>query len=392
MIFRAIEPARRDRVASRSQPHRGRIVLFTPGHSQLGGAERRSRLIVDGLASRGWEVRAVTRAGSLNRPRLRRSPGYTVLEVPGFGRRRLGGLLFLAVAFPVGIAWGLRARLFLSIQLMSTSTAAAACGLLLRRPFIGLSTTTGSLSELAYLRSTRSWKIRRRLLGRAALLLSQSDAARASLEQIVPAKRVAVLPNPVELPTRPPPLDDRPRAAFAGRFSEEKNLFALLEAWIEVFRRIPEARLTLLGAGGDFRSVETELRAKVAADERLRRSVALPGWHPEPQAILRQHDVFALPSLAEGMSNALLEACALRRIIVASDIPSNRAVLGPEYALLFDPRDVPGLSDRLCEAFENQEVRRAALLQIETRLPRFTLDAVLQRLEQLIDAADRACN
>lgn len=366
----------------------GRLVLFTPGHAEPGGAQRRSKLIARGLASHGWSVLAVTRAGSLHRPRLERSDALTVLEIPGFGRRRLGAIVFFAAAVPVGLLAGLRASAFLSVQLMSTSTVAATCARLLRRPFLALATTTGDLSEISYLRSTRSWSIRRRLLGGAAYLLAQTPEARRSLEALVPPQRVAVLPNPVELPAATPPLDGRPRACFAGRLSAEKDLGALLDAWTLLIRDLPEARLTLLGSGGAFRSVEQQLRRRVEADPMLRASVKLPGWHRDPDAVIGTHDVFVLPSREEGMSNALLEACALGRAVVASDIPPNRAVLGEGYPLLFPPAGASELAATLREALcPEGAARRQALEQVRRRIRLFSVDTVISRLEELIDAA-----
>jgi len=368
----------------------GRLVLFTPGHTELGGAQRRSKLIARGLASHGWKVLAVTRAGSLHRPRLERSDGLTLLEIPGFGRRRLGAVMFFAAAVPVGLLGGLRASAFLSVQLMSTSTAAATCARLLGRPFLALATTTGELSEINYLRSTRSWGIRRRLLAGAAYLLAQTPEAGRSLEELVPPHRVAVLPNPVELPATPPPLDGRPRACFAGRLSAEKDLGTLLGAWSLLIRDLPEARLTLLGSGGAFRSVEQQIRSRVEADPMLRASVKLPGWHRDPDAVIGTHDVFVLPSREEGMSNALLEACALGRAIVASDIPPNRAVLGEGYPLLFPPTHAPQLAEALREALDpGGPARRQALEQVRQRAHLFSVDTVISRLEELIHAEGR---
>ena len=59
-----------------------------------------------------------------------------------------------------------------------------------------------------------------------------------------------------------------------------------------------------------------------------------PGQHVEllgalstPSEILREADLFVLPSREEGMSIALLEAMALGMPIVASSIPGNRRLV-----------------------------------------------------------------
>lgn len=378
--------------ASRSRSGVSRtLVLFTPGHAEPGGAARRSRLIARQLASRGWHVAAITRAGTLRRPRLDRERNLAVIEIPGFGRRRLGGLLYMLIALPTGLILGLRARAFLSVQLMSTSTVAALCARLMRRPLIAMSTTSGELGELRYLRTTRSWPLRRRLLARAAALIAQTPAMIAELSELVPEDRITVLPNPVEVPHAPAALDGNARVLFAGRLSAEKGLDTLLDAWAPIGASVPDAKLTIAGAGGEYRSVEAELRRRVAEDPLLRSSVTFTGWIEEIGATIVSCDLFVLPSREEGMSNALLEACAAGRIVIASDIPPNRAVLGEDYPLLFPPGDAGSLEAQLRRALRDEDgVRAEARSRVAERIREFSSDSVIARLEDLIDAANRA--
>jgi glycosyltransferase involved in cell wall biosynthesis len=366
-----------------------RLVLFTPGHDEPGGASSRSRLIAAQLAANGWQVRVVTRAGTLWKWRLMRTPGLTVIEVPGFNRRRLGAALFYLCAIPLGFVWGIRSRAFVAVQLMSTSSAASICSGLTRRPFLALSTTSGTLSETAYIRATRLSSARRRLLGRAAWLVAQTEAVAHELAELTANPRVVVLPNPVELVV-PPPLDGRPTALFAGRFSAEKDLLRLLSAWESVVEDHPQARLTLAGAGGEYRSVEVELRAAVQASSVLRQSVELPGWIDNIRTVLVSADVFVLPSLEEGMSNALLEACAHGRLVVASDIAPNRAIVGDEYPLIFRAGDRDEMAACLTRAFRMGEDERTGVRALlAQRIGPFSSEAVIPRLEELITTAER---
>src|SRR4051794_32971881 len=322
-----------------------RLVLFTPGLDEPGGAQRRSRLIAEGLAHRGWEVKVITRNGKLRRPLVRQEPGLTVVEVPGFERRRLGALLYLGSALPAGLIWGMRATAFLSVQLMSTTTVAGVCALLHRRPFLAFSTVSGELGEIRYLEGTRFGHLRIRLLRQARFLVAQTPGVTAPLEGVAPAERVAVMQNPVEVQASPAPLSGSPTALFAGRFAREKDLMCLLQAWSHISAQNAHARLTLAGAGGGFRSIEPELREAVIGDENLNRSVHFPGWLSDVAGELGRNDVFVLPSRdGEGMSNALLEACAAGRVVVASDIEPNRAVLGDDYPLLFRASDTESLA------------------------------------------------
>lgn len=365
-----------------------KAVIFSPGHAEIGGAARRARAIAEALSRRGWRVWVVTRAGTLSRPRLFHSGNLTVWEVPGFNRRRLGAALFMATAVPLGLIAGPRAT-FVSIQLTSQSLAASLCAWAWRRPFLAFTTTSGSLSEVQRLNGSLGAGLRRRLVARAAYLVAQTDAAASELQSLVPGERTAVIPNPAAAAERAP-LNGRPRAVFTGRFSEEKDLLGLLDAWEQVAVAHPDARLRLVGEAGQYRPVETLLREKVAVSPLLRTTVEFTGWVEDVGRELRAADVYAFPSLSEGMSNSLLEACAWGRIVVASDIASNRAVLGDDYPLLFPAGDRGALATALRRALTEPLTRERAREHLARRMDRFSLDSVVDRLEALIVDANRS--
>jgi glycosyltransferase involved in cell wall biosynthesis len=366
-----------------------RILLFTPGHLEPGGAQRRSRLLAEGLAERGWDVRVLSRAGTIDRFRLTRSSNLHVVEVPGFGRRRLGAVIYAACSIPLSLVWGKHATCAVGIQLSSPSLMAAAWAWVFRRPFIAMTTLTGTQSDVSHVLTAPLTVLRQALLDRAAFFVAQTAEGAAELQALAPPERIAVIPSPL-VPVDATPLNGRPRAVFSGRLAEEKDLQRLLRVWLEFAGDRVDAMLTLIGEGGHYRGVEDELRSLVASDAVLARTVRFTGWVPDVAPYLREADVYVFPSLREGMSNALLEACAHHRIIVASDIPANRAVLGDDYPLLFRAGDSGQLATALNRAFDDEAVRHEALARLVPRLAAFTVDSVVDRLEALVHDANRA--
>jgi glycosyltransferase involved in cell wall biosynthesis len=369
-----------------------KVILFTPGFSERGGAESRSRLLAGGLRERGWEVIAITRAGSLARFRSLGDPGLRIIEIPGWGLGWPGGIFYLLCAVPLALVLARRARVLLSVQLFSQTTAAAAVSLLTRRPFLCFGTTSGDLSEVTYAQRSRVRRLRVAILTRASAVIVQTPEAAAQIRGLAPQASIETLTNPVVLqPVRP--LNGEQAVLFAGRFSEEKGLPGLLQAWKKVLGAVPNARLVLAGEGGTFRSVEDRVRATVRADAQLADSVELPGWVNEIGPLMDRLDVFVLPSRVEGLSNALLEACARGRVVVASDIAPNRFVLGDDYQLLFPPGDVEAMSRALVTALTDGDIRAEAARTTRERCVPFSLDATMDRLEDLIaDAADSSRN
>jgi glycosyltransferase involved in cell wall biosynthesis len=310
-----------------------------------------------------------------------------VVEVPGFGNRP-GVLLYLAVGGVLGLALGRRAS-FLSMQLASQTLIGGLCARLWRRPFVALCTTSGEISEVDEALRSPLRILHRQNLRRADFLVGQSSEAANELKAFAPAARIAVVHNP--LPSvNGAALGGRPNAVFTGRLSRHKDLGVLLEAWRTVAERIPSARLWLVGSGGAYGSVESELRKAVKAHESLRASVTFTGWVEDVKPWLAGADVYVFPSRSEGLSNALLEACAWRRIVVASDIASNREVLGEDYPLLFETGNASRLAAALIRAFEDDQVRNAAVAAIVRRVDELSRTPASAAVGELLLAADRS--
>ena len=107
-----------------------------------------------------------------------------------------------------------------------------------------------------------------------------------------------------------------------GRLEAVKDQLTLLRAFIELCKVMPEwknqLRLVLIGDGS--------LRPKIEAliDEAdIRTQVWLAGNLEDVSTILRDIDVFVLPSLGEGISNTILEAMACGLPVVATNVGGN---------------------------------------------------------------------
>lgn len=368
----------------------GEVVFFGPGFSEIGGAQKRALLLTGMLAEKGWSVCGINRAGTrnsfwwLHRGRLRG------IDVPGFNLQGGGALFYVFAGLMLGLYRARRASVLIAMQVGSQTFLAAMLGAILCKPFVVLTTSSGASGEVEALRVGRAAGLKRWALGQAAVVVVQTEAATKELEGLVDRSRVRVMPNPVRQGS-PPPLNGLPRALFMGRLTEGKDLPNLLTAWSYIASDRPNAELTLLGEGGHHGSVETRLRSQVHADPSLARSVRFEGWVPDPARHLAASDVFAFPSLSEGMSNSLLEACAAGRVVVASEIPSNVVVLGETYPLLFPPGDLEALRGALSAALGDAEIRASALRCIRERLALFSTDRVGGLFEGiLIEAQGRS--
>ncbi|MDF2177287.1 TIGR03088 family PEP-CTERM/XrtA system glycosyltransferase [Aliiglaciecola sp. CAU 1673] len=115
-----------------------------------------------------------------------------------------------------------------------------------------------------------------------------------------------------------------------GRLADVKNQAYLLSAFAHLVKYYPKhaqgLRLLIVGGGG----LMDKLQAQAKKDGILDR-VWFTGDRSDIDRLMRLMDVFVLPSLAEGISNTLLEAMASGLPVVATKVGGNPELLYPSH-------------------------------------------------------------
>ncbi|MGW3450922.1 glycosyltransferase [Streptomyces sp. NPDC001076] len=123
-------------------------------------------------------------------------------------------------------------------------------------------------------------------------------------------------------------LAGAPLVVCVGRLCRQKGQDVLLRAWPEVLRRVPDARLALVGDGPD----RDALRRLAAASASASASVEFVGPVADVRPWYRAADLVVLPSRWEGMALAPLEALACGRPVLVTDVDGARESLPPGHA------------------------------------------------------------
>ncbi|PTM88355.1 glycosyltransferase [Streptomyces sp. VMFN-G11Ma] len=220
----------------------------------------------------------------------------------------------------------------------------------------------------------------------ASRVLCVSEAERRTGQRCGIGAEWRVVPNGVDALRFCPEGDDAgfgagPLVVCVGRLCRQKGQDVLLEAWPEVVRRVPRARLVLVGDGPDAR------RLRAAAPG----SVTFAGAAADAAPWYRSADVVVLPSRWEGMALAPLEAMACARPVVVTDVDGARESLAPEQLphCLVPPED-PGALARALTALLRDERLRAELGArgrehvLAAHDPRHAADAVIDVYRELL--------
>ncbi len=226
------------------------------------------------------------------------------------------------------------------------SNAAALAAALAVAPTVGVLHLSGDTGTGA--RRERLAALYQRL---AAVLTPSLDGRRQLLTELgVPAERVEVVPNGVDVPAAPRPLPRRavPRIGALGRLTDQKGFDVLIDAVRILVGRGVALEVVIGGAGRD----EALLRC---AAQGL--PVDFCGFVRDAHAFLADLDLFCLPSRRESMPLALLEAMAEGRPCVVTDVGAVAHAVG-EDAVVVPPADAPALADALAVLLADPRRRR----------------------------------
>jgi sugar transferase (PEP-CTERM/EpsH1 system associated) len=169
-----------------------------------------------------------------------------------------------------------------------------------------------------------------------------------------------------------------------GRMQTVKNQTALAAAFVQVLQRQPRLRdslrLAMVG-DGPLRAASLQLLQQAGMAD----LAWLPGERTDVPDVMRALDCFVLPSLAEGISNTILEAMSTGLPVIAANVGGNgELVENGSTGLLTETAGVDHLADALEALALDRE--RAAHLGAQGRRHverRFSLEVMVQAYDDL---------
>lgn len=172
---------------------------------------------------------------------------------------------------------------------------------------------------------------------------------------------------------------------FLGKLCEAKGIFTLLEALALLPPTTPAYKLVVGGSGDE--GVFRDWVGRSGLNER----VTYLGWvdGDEKSRLLRNTDIFVLPSRSEGFSVAILEAMAFGIAVVSCRIPGViDAVRQGQEGLLVEPGEVECLRDAISYLLSDGAIRQRLGASARRRfLGQFTIQRMASRLDSVYEKA-----
>ncbi len=166
-----------------------------------------------------------------------------------------------------------------------------------------------------------------------------------------------------------------------GRLEPVKGPEVLIETAKYIVSKYPETIFIFAGDGYLKQSLE-----KKASDLGLKKNMSFLGWRNDIAKIISVYDVFVLPSLNEGMGRVLVEAMALAKPIVASNIGGiPDLVTHGKNGFLVPPKNPKELAKYIQILLEDEEKREKMGLAGKEMALNFSARNMVEKIAKLYE-------
>ena len=172
-----------------------------------------------------------------------------------------------------------------------------------------------------------------------------------------------------------------------ARLEPEKGHPTLLEAWPAVLRAVPDAYLLVVGEGSQHEALERQAR-----DLRIAHRVVFTGRRDDVPAVTAALDVAVLPSYREAQGLTILEAMALARPVVASNVGGIPEMIEDGVTgLLVEPHDAEALSRAIVRLLTDHPLADTLARQAHDMVhDRFCIELMVESVEAIYEEGARS--
>jgi len=235
----------------------------------------------------------------------------------------------------------------------------------------------GRIPQIAQ-KNTQEWRILAKAMRMASAVIAIDPETAATIARLLPGVPVVRIPNGIDLAALPPSVSTLPRhtLTFLGWVIPTKGVAELCQAWAQSQSSLTGWCCIVVGPGAE--GYRQELRSRFGPEH----LEFLPQQsHAAAMRLMAASDVFVLPSYTEGFPNVIIEAMAMGKSIIASNVGAIPEMLSGGCGVVIPAKDVDALVKAIREVCSDAEMRMTmgARAQVKARTE-YAMDRVLEQL------------
>ena len=208
----------------------------------------------------------------------------------------------------------------------------------------------------------------------------------------IPARRVVKIYNGIELGQYHPDAErgklrnewgisqDIPFIGAIGRMVWQKGFKYMIQAIPDIVRDVPDAKFLLVGNGPLKKELDD-----LAKNLKIKERVIFTGFRSDIKEIMSAIDLLIIPSLLEGFPMVTLEAMAMAKPIIATNIDGiTEQITDGVNGILVSPKDPSALSRAVIRALNDSEFARTMGLSARKKVEQeFSVEKMVAETEKV---------
>lgn len=224
----------------------------------------------------------------------------------------------------------------------------------------------------------------RRAWGRCAHFIVLSESWRERFSVVVPKNKMTVIENYSDVKETAERSECRNTVLFLGAINQMKGCYDTVDVIADVAAAVPNVKMIV---AGDGEIEQIKAKAKAAG---LSEHFIFSGWvrGEEKDKLLKESDIFFLPSYTEGMPMSVLDAMGYGMPVVATDVGGIPKLVGTgENGFLCAPGDTEGFAKAIIELLTYDEERiNMGKKSLEIVREKYSLKAHIEQIEEVYES------
>ena len=234
--------------------------------------------------------------------------------------------------------------------------------------------------------ASRKWKNQiKKTFEEIDLIISLSESWRSNILKVAPAANIEVIPNGINIINFfDKKISTGMNLTFLGLIGERKGIFDLLKV---VKRLIDDGIEVKLRIGGNG---EIDRLRKEITDLDLSDNIKFLGWIGKDQkdSLLKETDIFLLPSYSEGMPMSILEAMSYSIPVISTSVGGIPEIISDgETGFLITPGDLRALYEKIKFLIQNKKHRdkfgKQGKQMVQTK---YNIDMITKKILAIYDS------
>ncbi len=240
----------------------------------------------------------------------------------------------------------------------------------------------GSEFEKFYTKASKLKKyLIRKAWNKCSAFIVLSEHWKETLSVVVPKEKIHIIENYSNISPVISNTECKNQILFLGAINKMKGCYDIPSVAKIVTNKISNCKF-IIGGYGDIETVK-----KIAKKLNVEEFLIFPGWVSGElkDTLLKDSDIFFLPSYTEGMPMAILDAMGYGMPIVSTDVGSiPKIVHNKKNGYICEPGDIEGFSKAIIEIINNKEkMKYYGKYSYKIAKEKYSLESHIQLLKNL---------